>query len=188
MNIKEIKNELRRQVREEIDALPGSYIDESNDGIFHILTALDEFIHARSIMMYYSVGREPETIRLAQTALDMGKKVVFPYCYLGGRMEARAVKSLDELVPAMLKIPAPTDASALVKPEGIDLIIVPALTYDRGGFRLGYGGGYYDRYLCDISAFTVGIARERLLKIELPREAHDVAVHCLVTENGAVRF
>ena len=188
MNTKEIKNELRRQMRDEIDGLPSGYIDESNDGIFRKLATLDEFIRARSIMLYYSVEREPSTHKIAQAALDMGKIVAFPYCYLGGKMEARAIKSLDELVPAMLKIPAPSKSSAVIGPEEIDLIIVPALTYDRDGFRLGYGGGYYDRYLCDIFSFTVGIARERLLKIELPREEHDVAVHCLVTEDKITRL
>jgi 5-formyltetrahydrofolate cyclo-ligase len=66
----------------------------------------------------------------------------------------------------------------------LELIIVPALTYDRMGYRLGYGGGYYDRYLLNIPAFTVGMARERLVRDALPRESHDVAMKCLATEKG----
>ena len=185
---KDEKNELRRQVRAEIEALPGEYITESDNGLFRAVTSLEEFIAAGSVMIYYSIDREPRTIDIAETALKLGKTVAFPYCYNGGRMEARVVKSLDELEPAMLKIPAPVKASTVIAPEDIDFIIVPALTYDRDGFRLGYGGGYYDRYLQSIGAFKAGIGRELLIKPHLPREAHDVAVDCLVTESRITRF
>ena len=97
-------------------------------------------------------------------------------------MEARIVKSLSELKPAVLGIPAPPDASPAIAPQDLDLIIVPALAFDADGYRLGYGGGYYDRFLRGVSAFTIGLARERLFVEKLPRELHDVAVKCVVTE------
>ena len=184
----EVKHELRQQVRAMISDLPDEYIAASDNGLFQGVTALSEFLGAQTVMLYYSVGREPGTLRIAETALALGKTVAFPYCYLGGRMEARAVQSLDELVPAMLKIPAPQNASASLTPDEIDLIIVPALTYDSEGFRLGYGGGYYDRYLSGIRAVTVGLARERLLYERLPREEHDIPVKRLITEDRTVWF
>jgi len=101
-------------------------------------------------------------------------------------MEARIVYDLSELQPAMLGIPAPAGTAPVIAPETLDLIIVPALTYDRAGFRLGYGGGYYDRYLFGIPAFTLGLARERLIEAELPKEPHDVAVKCVITECGII--
>jgi len=184
----DIKHALRREVRAEIDALSADYIEASNDGIFLNITNMEQFVQSRSLMIYYSVDREPDTLRIAEAALAMGKTVAFPYCYLGGKMEARAVNSLDELVPAMLKIPAPPKSSAYISPDALDLIIVPALTYDQDGYRLGYGGGYYDRYLENLPAFTAGIARERLLRDALPRETHDIAVNCLVTERSIKIF
>jgi len=184
----DIKHALRRQVRAETDALDDGYIEESNNGIFFNVINMEQFTNANSLMIYYSIDREPDTLRIAETALSMGKTVAFPYCYLGGKMEARAVKALDELVPAMLKIPAPAKSSAYVSPDALDLIIVPALTYDKDGYRLGYGGGYYDRYLEKLSAFTIGIARDKLLCDALPREAHDIAVSCLVTESSIKIF
>ena len=185
---KDEKNELRRQVRAEIEELSDEYIAESDDGLFRAVTSLEEFIAARSVMLYCSIEREPRTIEIAEAALKLGKTVAFPYCYDEGRMEARVVRSLNELEPAMLKIPAPVKASAVIAPEDICFIIVPALTYDRCGFRLGYGGGYYDRYLHSIGAFKAGIGRERLIKPHLPRETHDVAVDCLITESRVTRF
>lgn len=178
-----IKKYLRRMILEEIDALPPGYIEDSDKNLFLRVTLLREFIDARSIMMYYSVKREPDTLAIAEVALSLGKTVSFPRCGKDGVMHARAVQTLGELQPAALGIPAPPDTAPLVEPEDLDLIIVPAITYDIYGYRLGYGGGYYDRYLCRTSAFTLGLARERMLKDELPREPHDVAVRYLATES-----
>lgn len=182
------KKYLRRMILEEIDALPHAYIEESDKGLFLRMAVLREFIDARSIMMYYSVKREPDTLCIAEAALAMGKTVSFPQCCKDGIMHARAVRALSELQTAVLGIPAPPESAPLVEPGTLDLIIVPAITYDKHGYRLGYGGGYYDRYLSRTSAFTLGLARERLVKDELPREPHDIAVRCLMTESRGDLF
>jgi len=178
------KSDLRRQILEEIEALPDDYIVASDSSLFFQVTSLVEFRDARNIMLYHSVKREPDTIRIAETAFSMGKNVSFPYCLKGGLMQARTVLRLDDLIPAVLGIPAPPDSAELIEPDELELIIVPAITYDKAGYRLGYGGGYYDRYLARTRAFTVGLARARLVKDELPREPHDIAVKLLVTESG----
>ena len=98
-------------------------------------------------------------------------------------MNACTVRSLSELQPAMLGIPAPPDSAPVLSPEELDLILVPALVYDRDGYRIGYGGGYYDRFLSSARAFTIGLGRERLMMDRLPKEAHDIAVECVVTED-----
>jgi len=188
MDYKAEKRELRNSIGEEIAALPEQYIDSSNKGLLLQVTALPEFIDARNIMMYFSVEREPATHELAETALSMGKTVAFPLCRREGIMHAHTVSSLDELRPAVLKIPAPPETAPIIAPEDLDLVIVPALMYDNDGYRLGYGGGYFDRYLSGITAFTVGLARARLIKTRMPREPHDVAVKCVVTESGVRRF
>jgi len=180
MNI--TKSKLRELTLSKIDALPEEYILESNSGILQNILSLKEYKDAQTIMLFYSVGREPDTISLANTALADNKKVTFPFCLRKGIMHAHVVNELSELRPAMLGIPAPSEDAPVLSPNELDLIVVPALAYDRAGFRLGYGGGYYDRYLADIPAFTVGIARERLLLDEVLREPHDIAVKCLVTE------
>ena len=180
--IVDIKKQLRNSVREEIAALPEDYIKSSNDGIFKRLLSLDEYMNAKSILLYHSIDREPDTIAIANAALEAGKTVAFPYCYSGGKMEARIIDNLNQLTPAILGIPAPPDNAPVIAPDDLDLIIVPALLFDTSGYRLGYGGGYYDRYLSELSAFTVGITRHRLLRSDVPTEPHDVAVNCLITE------
>lgn len=179
-----IKNELRKTIKAEIAVLPDKYISDSDTGLLLRIEALKEFSEARNILIYHSVEREPATPEIAKKALEAGKTVAFPYCYRGGIMQAKIVSRISELKPAMLGIPAPSDTAPVIAPDELDLIIVPALTYDRAGFRLGYGGGYYDRYLSGISAFTVGLARDRLIRDKLPREQHDIAVKCVITECG----
>ena len=177
-----IKAEMRKQLREEIAALSDDYIADSDNGLLLGITALKEFIASRNIMIYCSVEREPGSREIIKAALSMKKTVALPYCYRGGIMQARVINNLDELRPAMLGIPAPPDAAPVLVPEELDFIVVPALTYDMVGYRLGYGGGYYDRYLSGVRAFKAGLARERLLKEALPREDHDIAVDCIITE------
>ena len=178
-----IKSVLREQLKDEIAALPDDYISASDNGLLMLVSSMSEFLSAGNIMLYYSVEREPCTLEIANVALSMGKTVAFPYCYRAGVMCARIVTGHSDLKPAMLGIPAPPETADVIKPEALDMVIVPALTYDRSGYRLGYGGGYYDRYLCGIPAFTIGLARARLMKDELPREPHDIAVKRVVTES-----
>jgi len=186
MSVKLIKAGLRKSIREEIAALPDDYVSDSNKGLFRCVTSLMEFIGARNILLYYSVEREPDTLLIANAALSAGKTVAFPYCFRGGIMQARVVHNLSELRPAMLGIPAPQGDAAIIAPEELDVVIVPALTYDRTGYRLGFGGGYYDRFLYGIPAHTIGLARERLIRDELPKEPHDIAVKTVATELGII--
>ena len=178
------KAELREIIIADISSLPDEYISASDKGIERNAMLLKQFAAAQNIMVYYSVKREPATLSIARAALSMGKTLAFPFCYRGGIMEARIVHSLDELHPAMLGIPAPAASAPIIPPSELNMILVPALAYDRNGHRLGYGGGYYDRYLYGIPAFKAGLARNRLMKYDLPIDPYDVAVDCVITEEG----
>ena len=177
------KKEFRKAVKNEIEELSGEYIEFSDNGIFENFISLSEFKNAKAIFAYISEKREPDTIKIILKALDMGKTVALPISYGNGRMEPRIINSLDELVIGKYGIPAPKDDSPLLKDDDIDLIIVPAVTFNRQGFRLGRGGGYYDRFLEKSTAFSVGLGREKLIR-EIPLQSHDMSVACLVTENG----
>jgi len=181
--VNELKAQLRKSISAEISCLPDDYVSASDNGIFMRVVSLAEFAAARNILIYCSVKREPATHEIAEKALSMGKTIAYPFCFRGGIMQARVVKSITELRPAVLGIPAPPDTAPIMAPEELGLIIVPALAYDNNGFRIGYGGGYYDRFLRGIPAFTVGLARERLMKDNLPTQPHDIPVKCIITED-----
>ena len=89
---------------------------------------------------------------------------------------------------SVVPIPEPDAEAPRLEPEDGELILVPALAFDLKGFRLGQGGGYYDRFLSAHALFSVGLARDALLLEEVPREDHDCGVSCLVTESRILRF
>ena len=184
--VNELKAHLRKSISAEISGLPDDYVSASDNGITMRVMSLEEFAAARNILVYYSVKREPATHEIAEKALSMGKTVAYPFCIRGGIMQARIVKSIAELRPAVLGIPAPLDNAPVIEPAELDLIFVPALSYDNSGFRIGHGGGYYDRFLSGIPAFTVGLARELLMKDKLPIEQHDIPVKCVITEERKI--
>lgn len=181
----EAKAALRRQILADTDALPAEYIAESNAGIFEQLKELPEFQSARTIFTYYSLGREPDTHKIIDLALSLGKTVTLPVCFKGGVMEARAISDVKELVCSAHDLMEPLQSARVFKPEELDFLIVPAVTYDVAGYRIGRGGGYYDRFLCLTRGFSAGLAREVLLMDAVIREAHDRAVACVVTEKKA---
>jgi 5-formyltetrahydrofolate cyclo-ligase len=181
------KQALRKRLLEDIDALPEAYIVQSDEGIYKNVVSLTEFNRAETIFCYYGIGREPDTVRIIETALEMGKTVTLPVCFKGGVMEARAIEDLGELRESRIHLMEPLDSVRVISPGALDFIVVPALTYDRNGYRLGRGGGFYDRFLSGVNAFTVGVTRQRLLRDTVPCEAHDVPVACVVTEESIRR-
>ena len=184
--MRETKKLLRKEIREKINGFPAEYIEESDAAIAERVCALSEFIQAKTVFTFYSIGREPDTHRIIQRALEMGKTVTLPVCFKGGIMEARAIKDVGELRESqMMGLMEPLDSTHVVPPEELDFIVVPALAYDKTGYRVGYGGGYYDRFLSRTQAYTVGITREKLMMDSVPREDHDIPVNCIVTEKKA---
>ena len=137
---------------------------------------------ADTLLLFYGVGAEPDTGHLLLELWRQGKRVLLPKCLPGRAMEARLVRSGDDLRPGAFGIPEPLDTCPTVDSGEIDLILVPALCYDLSCRRLGQGGGYYDRYLAGYGGRTVGLCREGLLQRELPVEDHDRAVDLVLTE------
>lgn len=179
------KAALRKEVIAKTKELPDDYIAMSNEGIFNNLIQLPEFKAAGTIFSYFSLEREPDTKKILAYALGLGKTVALPVCFKCGIMEARAISDFSELSESRYHLLEPLASTRVIAPEALDFIIVPALAYDAEGYRLGYGGGYYDRFLLKTGAYTVGAARQRLMFDILPRETHDVPVACVVTEKSA---
>ena len=182
------KKALRKDVRSKIAALDESYINESNGGIYKVLTSMPEFMTAPTIFAYYSVGREVDTLKIIELALELGKNVALPIAMPEGRMEYALIETAeDEFENSNLNIPEPTADAERVSPAAGDLLLVPAVCFDLDGYRLGQGGGYYDRYLAACPAFTLGLGRHNLLMREVPREIHDLPAKCLITERGIIK-
>lgn len=148
---------------------------------------LPELKAARTVLLFYGVGREPDTRELIAGLLQEGKTVALPRCLPGRRMEARAVTGLDDLRPGAYDIPEPVDICPVIERDKIDLILTPNLCCDRLGYRLGHGAGYYDRYLAGYTGVTVALCPEEWLQEELPRDEFDLPVELVLTETRVRR-
>ena len=135
-----------------------------------------------------SAPENTEVGSLAASLTKLGKTVCLPRVVPGFGMECRVYRPELPMAISDFGIQEPTEQAALIRPEEIGLALVPALCYDEGGRRLGFGGGYYDRWLESFSGTTVGLCRECVLQRSLPVEPHDLGVHVLVTDRRVLRF
>ena len=164
--------------------------------MYEKLFSLPAWREAPVICGYISVRGELNTDPILQRATAEGKTVALPVTVTGaaeGRMVFRALPNGDfsRLTPARFGIPEPDESCPSLTGDGFTraLILIPALAFDENGYRLGYGGGYYDRFLsflreAEIPHTTVGLAYSVCRAATLPRNAHDIPVHIILDERS----
>lgn len=160
---------------------------ESDRALFARFLALPELAGAETVLLFHGMGAEPDTRALIAALLTAGKRVALPRCRPGHTLEARRVGPDSALVRHPYGMAEPGEECPLLSPGEVDLILVPALCYDRAGFRLGQGGGYYDRYLAAFSGTAAGLCRAEFLQEQLPWEEHDRPVDLVLTEGETLR-
>jgi 5-formyltetrahydrofolate cyclo-ligase len=135
-----------------------------------------------------------DTRELIDISLEQGKRVVVPVLEQGKKTMAHAlIESLDGLVdgPWGLVQPDLAKATLLEKQEEIDLVVVPGIAFDRRGHRIGFGGGFYDRFLANLQVVKVGLCYDDLILQGIPNEPHDVPMDIVVaqtaTYQGAIK-
>lgn len=185
-SITEQKTALRRAVRARLSAMSPEEREESDGILFRRFLALPPLETADRVLLFYGMGTEPDTARLIPALLDRGKEVLLPRCLPGRAMEARRVTGESVLIRHRYGMLEPGEDCPLVEREKIGLILVPGLCFDGWGYRLGQGGGYYDRYLAGYTGVTVGLCRRAVLQEAVPREPHDHPVDLVVTDGEPV--
>lgn len=180
------KGELRREVALAAQALPESYCREADEAICRHVVESGLFSRAKTVFCYVGTAREINTRPILLAALAAGKTLAVPLCTGKGIMEARRIRSLEELRPGKYGILEPLSHCPVVEPRKLELILVPCCTGNARGQRLGYGGGFYDRYLEDTGCPAVLLCRGRLVRESIPVEEHDRTMDHLVTEAGMV--
>jgi 5-formyltetrahydrofolate cyclo-ligase len=150
------------------------------------LIATPAFLEAGTLLLFYSFGSEIPTAGLVQRSLDAGKRVLLPVLE-AGEMVAAELKPGDSLAATTYGPKEPSNRVA-VDPAEVGLVVAPGLGFDLEGYRLGYGGGHYDRYLATLPAATprVGIAFHQQLLDELPREPGDERLDLIVTDQDVI--
>ena len=180
------KPDLRRSARARRDAIPADvraaaaaaaavHADE------RVLAALPR---GTAIGLYASMRTELSTAPLAAAAAARGLVIAYPRTAADHNLVFHQV-SVDDasaLAAGRFGIPEPSPTAPVVALDDLAVIVIPALLYDRAGYRLGWGGGWYDMTLPHTRAMRVGYALEQQIVDELPRAAHDVPVHLVVTD------
>ena len=183
------KKELRRQVRERLAGLSPEELRVSDSALFARFLALPQVEAAKTIFAFWGIpGKEPDTARLIGELIARGKTVGLPRMLPGHQMEVRRYDPDKPLVRVSFGISEPGEDCPLLAREEIDLALVPAVCYDRRGCRLGFGGGYYDRWLEGFGGFTAGLCRRAVLQDRVPAEAHDARVDVLISEDEGLSF
>ena len=174
MTVKERKAQLRRYAASlpQVGAGP----------LFERFLALPQVEAADTVMAFYGTGREPDTVPLLRALLERGKRVALPVCLPHRGMEARQMIDPDRLVPNRFGIPEPDKSCPVVDKRDIGAALIPNLLCSRDGYRLGWGVGYYDRWLANFPGFTVCICRPGRLVEDMPREEFDVPVKLVLIE------
>ena len=180
----EIKKEFRRGIRRRIAEQDEAYLEKSDEKIYDILSGLDEIKNAKEIYAYWSVKKEVDTHRLKDSLLKEGKKVFLPVSEPGGSMSFVRLTDTGHMRNGLYGLPVPPEGAEEAEPDETAVIIVPALTFDEKGYRMGQGGGYYDRWLAEYKVFSIGLARDALICPEVPTMPHDRRVDCVVSESG----
>ncbi|MFS9367967.1 5-formyltetrahydrofolate cyclo-ligase [Streptococcus parasanguinis] len=149
-----MKKTLRNQTITAMKALPQTVKTQADEQLTQCLLELPAFQEAKILATYLSFDHEVSTAGLIQAALQLGKRVCVPRTYAQGRMEFVEYDP-DILEKTRFGLLEPNEKGKLVDKTEIDLIHVPGLVFQSKGYRIGYGGGYYDRYLADFAGKTV---------------------------------
>ena len=180
------KQRFRAQLREREQLLTEAARQESDARLRERFLALPEVAEAETVLLFCGMGREVDTLPLIAALVGQGKQVLLPRCLPGHRMEARRYTP-GKLVRHKYGMLEPDTDCPVVDANSIDLILVPALCYDRTCCRMGRGGGFYDRYLEDYRGKTVGLCRDALLQDSVPRNEWDQSVELVLTETQLLR-
>ena len=176
------KRELRTQFQALRRGMDAELHEKYSRAIAQKVLNLVEQTGARSVFAYLSFAGEVDTHALIKELFHRGVEVSVPRCNKETHtMEAIALTSMEQLRTGTYGILEPQGGD-VVSPECIDMVLVPALAFDQEGFRLGWGAGYYDRYLDGYQGLTVGLCFSLCQTEKLPRDDHDLPVTMVLNE------
>lgn len=187
MDIRTRKKELRRRIIEAAKSLPSDFRKMSDEAVTAGVLSLDSYRNARTVFLFVGTGFEINTDKIIEDSWRSGKRVTVPLCTGKGIMEARIISSFSDLRPGTYGLSEPGAESEAVPFNEIDLALIPCVSCDSKGRRLGRGGGFYDRFLEEYKGSSAMIVRECLMNYSIPVEEHDASVLPVVTDHHVYR-
>ena len=180
-----MKTRLKQQILEKRSLLSKEDIGKKSALIKNSLFNLEQYKNSKAIMFFASIGNEVNTHDMIRQALK-NKTVIVPKVFHHG-IEPSVIISFDNLIAAgKFKIPEPIEAMKIAY-KNIEMVLVPGIAFDKEGHRVGYGFGYYDRFLHHVPrAVKVGLAFDFQIVDKVPKEPHDLPVEIIVTEDRVI--
>lgn len=193
MDILSQKKELRKEAKSYRKSLSeNDRLDKSN-AIINNLKALKEYQKAEVILMYASLPDEVETLSFIHELTEEGKKQVYCPVTQGDEMEFYKISSLEDLKEGNFHVLEPeslAECRLVLQNNVLYCMLMPGLMFDKKGNRLGYGKGYYDKYLArvpkDVNLTTVALSYDAMVKDAIPAEETDWRADYVVTENEVI--
>ena len=173
------KTALRKQIREKKRAMTEAEILETSARLGELFTSSEAYRQAKSIYGYLPYNQEVRTVPMLERAIRDGKRVAVPKCY-GDEMRFIWMEDLSKVEKGYAGIPEPVEDGPVADDETA-LVLMPGLAFDPEGHRIGYGGGFYDRFLAsepDHPTLALCYAFQMLPKLET--EEFDIPVDCVL--------
>lgn len=173
------KTELRRQIREKKRSMTETEIVEKSKRLGDLFAASELYQNARTIYFYLPYNQEVRTVPMLERALQEGKKVAVPKVY-GDTMKFIYLENLNYIAEGYAGIPEPINDEPVAE-DKTALVLMPGLAFDREGHRIGYGGGFYDRFLAEEPNHpTLALCYDFQIFNKLETEAFDIPVDCVL--------
>lgn len=184
----ENKKKIRKDTLSLRNALPRPEREAMSRNVCRRFTSLPVVEDCSSVMIFLSFGSEINTDYIIEWLWQQKKTVLVPLCKPETRkMDIIPITTFADLEPGYFGIREPKRGlRPPVAKEAVDLIAVPAVAFDRRGYRVGYGGGYYDRFMIGLSVPKIGLAFSCQLILKAPVDKYDQAVQGIVTEQGYI--
>lgn len=183
-DIRKVKSDLRNGFKDKRTGMTEEVKIAMDSEIQSRFLTLRQYMYCKTVFTYVSKDIEVDTIALIRAAWANGKRVAVPRCVTDTReMDFYYITSIDDLEEGAFGVLEPiTDKCEKVTDFSSGLCIVPGLSFDAEGYRLGYGKGYYDRFLSKFHGDTVGLCYSNCIKWKLPHGYYDRPVDMIVTD------
>ena len=185
MSVNIQKAALRKHLLEKRDATSAELRDISSKKIHQNLKRITSFTNSQNIACYFPIGSEIDTHNIMLDMLEQDKNLLLPRI-VNNNLEFCIVPNLEKLEKGSFEIMEPRDSCK--KAEKIDCVLIPTVGVSKSGVRLGYGKGYYDRFLSLIDAVKISLTYSKQVVKSIPNESHDVKIDWIVTEDENVKI
>ena len=185
MSVSIEKAALRKHLLEKRDETSAELRDITSEKIHENLKKISSYTNSQNIACYYPIGSEINTRNIMLNILEQGKNLLLPRV-VNDNIEFYVIPNLEKLEKGSFEIMEPKDSCK--KAERIDCVLVPTIAVSKSGVRLGYGNGYYDRFLSLTNTVKISLTYSKQIIKSIPSDSHDIKIDWIITEDEIIKI